>query len=91
MPVYIEKYGDLFGCYHSGTDDDDKKERQSYSANGPLKAEMSKKAFCDIKQKEYLYKSWDSFVNLFQKDKVLCCSSISKGKTGAPAVLTGIL
>ena len=88
MPVHIEKSGDLVGCYHSGTDN---KERQGYSANGPLKAEMSKKAFCDIKQKEYRCKFWDSFVNLFQKDKVLCCSSISKGKTGAPAVLTGIL
>ena len=38
MSVYIEKYGDLFGCHHSGTT---KKERYGYSANGPWKAEMS--------------------------------------------------
>ena len=41
MPVYIEKSGDLVGCYHSGTDGQTNKERQSYSANGPWTAEMS--------------------------------------------------
>ena len=39
----------------------------------------------------YFHKSWDSFGNLFQKEKMLCHSIISKGKTKAPAVLTGIL
>ena len=51
-------------------------------------------AMCDhqaiLNLLQHFYKSWDLFVNLFQKEKVLCCSSISKGKTGAPAVLTGI-
>ena len=42
MPVYIEKYGDLVGCHHSGTtNEQSNKERQSYSAKGPWKAEMS--------------------------------------------------
>ena len=29
----------------------------------------------------YFDKAWDLFGNLFQKEKVLCCSIISKGKS----------
>ena len=39
----------------------------------------------------YFDKSWDLFGKLFHKEKVLCSSIIRKGKTRAPAVLTGIL
>ena len=39
----------------------------------------------------YFDKSRDLFGSLFQKERVLCCSIISIGKTRAPAVLTGIL
>ena len=46
MPVYIEKSGDLVGCYHSGTDDKQKRKdraTQPMHCNGPRTAEMSNK------------------------------------------------
>ena len=40
---------------------------------------------------QYILTNLGIFGNLFQKDKVLCCSIISKGKTKAPAAQTCIL
>ena len=42
MPVYIEKSGDLVGCYHSGTNNE-KGKIELLSHIGPWKAEISKK------------------------------------------------
>ena len=52
-----------------------------------------KQAFLDIKYENtrHFDKSWDLFGNLFQKEKVLRCSIISKKKNRAPAVLASIL
>ena len=61
MPVYIEKSGDLVGCHHSGTDKQTKKERQSYSANGPWKAEMSKQVQKEMSDK-VIWRGWQSLV-----------------------------
>ena len=51
-------------------------------------------AMCDhqaiLNLQQHFYKSWDLFVNLFQKEKVLCCIFIIKGETRATAVQTDI-
>ena len=48
MPVYIEKRGDLVGCYHSGTNNEQGKiellrTMDHGTMEGPWKADMSKK------------------------------------------------
>ena len=52
-----------------------------------------KQTFCDVNNDNtrYFDKSWDLFGNLCHKEKVLCSSIISKGKTRAAAMLKGIL
>ena len=43
MPVYVKQKGDFVECHHSGTttNKQTRKDRATYSANGPWKAEMS--------------------------------------------------
>ena len=41
MPVYIEKYGDLFGCHHSGTTTTRKDRATQPMDHGSWKAEIS--------------------------------------------------
>ena len=96
MPIYVEKYGDLVGCHHSGTTNKQttNKERQSYSANRPWRAEMSNKI--PSSQQTYLLESLSVFacevnkipILSFWRTLALGCLCLFYYRAAPPAVRT---